>query len=65
MVTAPEAESENGEIWDKVRAGIGRATVAADLGEGMVELEKKISRLMAALTKAEQGSNPSSTPSIP
>ena len=32
MVTDCKAESENEEIWDKVRA---RAAVATDLGEGM------------------------------
>ena len=62
MVTAHKAENENEEIWDRVRA---RAAVATDLGEGMVELGQQIARLMAALTKARQGSNPSSAQSSP
>ena len=59
MVTAYKAESKNEEIQDKVRT---RAAVATDLGEGMAELGQQIARLMAALTKAGQGSNPSSAP---
>ena len=59
MVTAHKAESENEEIQDKVRA---RAKVATDWKEGAAELRQQIARLMAALTKAGQGSNPSSTP---
>ena len=62
MVTTHKAESENEGIWDKVRT---RATTATDLGEGMAELGHQIARLMAALTKAGQGSNPSSMPSSP
>ena len=62
MVAACKAESENKEIWDMVRA---RATVATDSGEVMAELGQQIAKLMAALTKAGQGSNPSCAPSIP
>ena len=62
MVAAHKAESENEEIWDKVRA---RATVATDSRKGTVELGQQIARLMAALTKAGQGSNPSSASSSP
>ena len=62
MVTTCKAESENEEIWDKVRA---TAVVATGLGEWMAELGQQISRLMAALTKAGQGSNPSRAPSSP
>ena len=61
IVTAHKTESKN-EIWDKVRAS---AAVATDLGEGVAELGQQIVRLMAALTKARQGSNPSSTPRSP
>ena len=35
MVTAHKGESENKQIWDKVRT---RATVATDLVKGMAEL---------------------------
>ena len=62
MVTTHKAESENEEIWDKVRA---RAVVATDPGEGMVELGQQIAKLMATLTKAGQGNNPSNAPSSP
>ena len=62
MVTAHKVESENKEIWDKVKA---RATVATDLGEGMAELGQQIARLMAALAKAGQVNNPSSALSSP
>ena len=62
MVTAWKAESENKEIWDKVR---DRTAVATDSGEGLMELGQQIARLMSALTKAGQGGNPSSTPSSP
>ena len=57
MVTVHKVESENEEIWDKVRS---RATIATDPGEGMAELAQQVAKLMAALTKAGQGSNPSS-----
>ena len=62
MITTHKAETENEEIQDKVRA---RATVATDLGEGMAELEQQVAKLMAALTKAGQSSNPSSVSSSP
>ena len=62
MVTVCKAESKKEEIWDKVRV---RATVATDLGEGVAELGQQIAMLMAALNKAGQGSNPSSSPSSP
>ena len=55
MVTTCKAESENEEIWDKVRA---RAMVATDSVEGMAELGQQIAKLMAALTKAGQGYSP-------
>ena len=62
MVTTYKVESENEEIWDKVRA---RPTVATDLGEGMTELGQQIAKLMVDLTKAGQGNNPSRTPGSP
>ena len=62
MVTACKAESENEEIWDKVRT---RAIVATGSRDRMAELGQQIARLMDALTKAGQGSNPSSAPSSP
>ena len=62
MVIAHKVESENEEIQDKVRA---RAMVMTDLGEGMAELGQQIAKLMAAVTKAEQGNSPSSMLSSP
>ena len=62
MVAAHKAESENEEIWDKVRA---RAAVVTDSGEGMAELGQQIAKLMATLTKVGQGNSPSNMPSIP
>ena len=57
MVATCKGESKNEEIGDKVRA---RATVTTDPGEGIAELGQQIVKLMAALNKAGQGSNPSS-----
>ena len=62
MVAAYKAESKNEEIWDKVRA---RTVVATESREGMAKLGQQIARLMAALAKAGQGSNPSSAFSSP
>ena len=62
MVATHKAESENEEIWDKVRA---RAAVRTNSGEGMAELGHQIAKLMAALTKAGKGNSPSSVPSSP
>ena len=63
MVTAHKAErDEHEEIQDKVRA---RAKVATDWKEGSTKFRQQIARLMAALTKAGQGSSPSITPSSP
>ena len=62
MVTIHKVESENEEMQDKVRV---RAMVMTDLGEGMAEFGQQIAKLMATLTKAGQGNNPSSVPSSP
>ena len=56
MVTTHNVESEIKEIQDKVRT---RASIATDPGEGMAELGQQIAKLMATMTKAGQGSNPS------
>ena len=55
MVATCKMESENKEIWDKMRA---RAMVATDSGEGMAELGQQIAKLMATLTKAGLGKAP-------
>ena len=62
MIITHKAETKKEEIQDKARA---RAAVVSDLGEGMAELGQQIAKLMAVLTKAGQGSNPSSAPRIP
>ena len=62
MVTTHKVDSENDKTWNKVRA---RAAVATDLGEGTAELGQQIAKLIAALTKAGQGSYPSRAPSSP
>ena len=62
MVATQKAISANEEIQDKIRA---RAAVTTDSGEGTTELGQQIDKLMAALTKAGQGSNPASAPGSP
>ena len=57
MVVIHKAESENEEVWDKVRA---RAAVTTDSGEGTTELGQQIAKLMATLTRA--GQQPSQCP---
>ena len=52
MVTTYKAESEKKEAKDKVRA---RSAVATEVVDGSKELCSQITKLMAALTMAEQG----------
>ena len=59
MVEACKAESETEEAWDKVRA---KSTVVTESVDGSTELSNQIGRLMAALSRAEQGNCPASTP---
>ena len=59
MVAACKAESEMEEAKDKVRARSATATEAVD---GSKELGDQIARLMATLTRAEQGNCPASAP---
>ena len=51
MAATHKTESENEEVWDKVRA---RAVVITDSGEGTTGLGQKIAKLMAILTRAGQ-----------
>ena len=51
MVATQKAESENEEIWEKVRA---RAMVTTDSGEETAELEQHITKLMATLIQTRQ-----------
>ena len=62
MVTACKAESKTEEAKDKVRARSAAATEAVDSSK---ELGDQIARLMAALTRAEQGNHPASAPNSP
>ena len=62
MVVAHKAESENEEAQDKVWA---RSAMTIYPVEGAFELGNQIARLMAALTRAEQGNSPSSAPNSP
>ena len=59
MVMARKAESEMEEGKDKVRA---RSAVTTEVVDGSKELSNQITKLMAALTKADQGNCPVSAP---
>ena len=60
MVAARRAESKTEET--KVKA---RSAAATEVPSGSKELGDQIAQLMAALTRAEQGSCPASAPSSP
>ena len=62
MVAAHKAESEMEEAKDKVRARSAAATEAVD---GSKELGNQIARLMAIITRAEQGNHPTSALNSP
>ena len=62
MVMACKAESEMEEAKDKVRA---RSAVTTEVVDGSKELSNQITKLMAALTRAEQGNGPVSAPNSP
>ena len=62
MVTACKAESKMEEAKDKVRA---RSAAATEVVDSSKELGNQIVRLMAALTRAEQGNCPASAPNSP
>ena len=62
MVVAHKAESEMEEAKDKVRT---RSTVTTEVVDGSKELSNQIAKLMAALTRAEQGNYPASAPNSP
>ena len=62
MVAAHKAESEMEEVKDKVRA---RSAAATEVVDSSKELGNQIRRLMATLTRAEQGNHPTSTPNSP
>ena len=62
MVTACKVESKMEEAKDKVRA---RSVAATEVANGSKELSDQIVRLMAALTRAEQGNHPASALNSP
>ena len=62
MVTAHKAKSEMEEAKDKVRA---RSSVTTEVVDSLNELSNQIAKLMTALTRAEQGNHPMSTPNSP
>ena len=62
MVAAHKAESETEEVKDKVRARSAATTEVVDSSKG---LGNQIARLMATLTRAEQGNCPTSAPNSP
>ena len=62
MVAARKVESETEDAKDKVRA---RSSTATEGTDGSKELGDWITRLMATLTRAEQGTHPASTPNSP
>ena len=62
MVTAHKAESNMEETKDKVRP---RSAAATGVVDGSKELGIQIVRLMATLTRAEQGNHPSSALNSP
>ena len=61
-VAASKADSEREKAKEKVRA---RSATATEVVDGSKELGNQITRLMATLTRAEQGNHPASAPSSP
>ena len=62
MVMAHKVESRMEEAKDKVMAG---SAVTTEVVDGSKELSNQITKLMAALTRPEQGNHPLSTPNSP
>ena len=62
MVAARKAESEMEDAKEKVRA---RSSTATEVTDGSKELGDQITRLMAALNRAEQGTHPATAPNSP
>ena len=59
MTAACKVESENKETHDKVRA---KSAITTEPVESTMEFGNQTAKLMAALTRAEQGNSPDSTP---
>ena len=62
MIAACRAENEMEETKERVKA---RSAAATEVASGSNELGDQIARLMAALTRVEQGSHPASVPNSP
>ena len=62
VVAAWRAESEMEETKERVKV---RSAATTEVASGSKELGDQIARLMAALTRAEQGSCPASAPNSP
>ena len=62
MIAAHKVESKNEEAHDKVTT---RLAVTTEPVEGTTELGNQIAKPMDALTRAEQGNSPRSTPNSP
>ena len=62
VVTVQRAESEMEETKEKVKV---RSATATEVTSGSKELGDQIARLMAPLTRAEQGSHPASALNSP
>ena len=62
MVAARKAESEMEDAKEKVRE---RSSAATEVTDSSKELGDQITRLMAILTRAEQGTHPATTPNSP
>ena len=62
VITAHRVESKMEETKERVKA---RSAAATEVASGSKELGDQIARLMAALTRVEQGSHPASAPNSP
>ena len=62
VIAACQAESKMEETKERVKA---RSAASTELATGSRELGDQIARLMAVLTRAEQGSHPASAPNSP
>ena len=62
MVAARKAESEMENAKEKVRA---RSSTVTEVTDSSKELGDQITRLMATLMRAEQGTCPATTPNTP
>ena len=62
VVTVQRAESETEETKERAKV---RSAATTEVASASKELGDQIARLMAALTRAEQGSHPASAPNSP